>query len=134
MVITSLKIRKIDEERCAESKLKGIASIVLDNMFAIHDIKILQSEDGNMFLAMPSRRASEGFKDICHPINAECRDVMERLIFAGFQLAKDNNLSYSEMKYVSTEKREFMELSIDDYFVCDTSNIVKLKNYLLRAS
>lgn len=60
--------------------MRGIVSINLDNMIAIHDIKILQNND-DLFLAMPNRNTKAGgFKDSVHPINAEVREAVERII------------------------------------------------------
>ena len=51
MKITSLRIRTLKN---TGNKMQGVASITLDNMIAIHDIKILRNSDG-LFLAMPSK-------------------------------------------------------------------------------
>ena len=74
--ITDVKIRKLNEE----GKMKAVVSITLDNMFAIHDIKVIESKD-KLFVAMPSRKTQDGeFKDIAHPINSEMRDVLQKKI------------------------------------------------------
>ncbi len=70
MKISDIKIRLIN---IAERRLVGVASIIIDDCFAIHDIKIIQGQDGE-FIAMPSRKTPDGsFKDIVHPINSETR-------------------------------------------------------------
>lgn len=61
--ITDIKIRLVN----ADSKLKAVASIVIDDCIAIHDIKILSGEGGD-FIAMPSRKTPDGtYRDIIHP-------------------------------------------------------------------
>ena len=52
MKITSVKVRKIEKE---DSRMKGKASVVLDDCFAIKDIRIIQGDD-KLFIAMPSRK------------------------------------------------------------------------------
>ena len=52
--ITSVKVKKIEKEN---SKMKGIASIFLDDEIAIHDIRILEGNSG-LYIAMPSRKKS----------------------------------------------------------------------------
>ncbi len=68
-----------------ESKMKAVASIVLDDCIAIHDIKIIlgKNEDGSdkLFIAMPSRKLPNGsYRDVAHPINQETRSAFEKAI------------------------------------------------------
>jgi stage V sporulation protein G len=70
MQITDVRIRLID----SESKMKAVASITFDNEFVVHDIKVIESQNG-LFIAMPSRKSPDGeFRDIAHPINSEMRE------------------------------------------------------------
>ena len=74
MKITSVKVKKIDKEN---SRMKGIASVVLDECFAVHDIRIIEGDNG-LFIAMPSRKTATGdYKDIAHPINSDARKMFE---------------------------------------------------------
>lgn len=74
MKITSVNVRVTEKE---ESRMKGIASILLDDCFAIHDIRIIEGEKG-LFIAMPSRKTPSGeYRDIAHPITPECRKMFE---------------------------------------------------------
>ena len=68
-----------------ESKMKAVASVVLDDCIAIHDIKIIlgKNEDGSdkLFIAMPSRKLPNGsYRDVAHPINQETRSAFEKAI------------------------------------------------------
>ena len=82
MNITEIRVRKI----IPEGKLKGIVSITLDNVLAVHDLKIVQGEE-RLFAAMPSRRDDNGmFRDIVHPINADVRKEMEDQILSAFKM------------------------------------------------
>ena len=57
--------------------MKGIASVLVDDCFAIHDIRIIEGEKG-LFIAMPSRKTQSGeYRDIAHPITPECRKMFE---------------------------------------------------------
>ena len=51
MKITTVNVRKIEKEG---SRMKGIASVLLDDSFAVHDIRIIEGDNG-LFIAMPSR-------------------------------------------------------------------------------
>ena len=82
ITITDVKVRLVNTEN---SKLKGFASIIIDDCIAIHDIKIIAGDNGE-FIAMPSRKTPNGeFKDIAHPINSETREKMRDAILSAYQ-------------------------------------------------
>ena len=86
MKITSVNVRKIDKEG---SRMKGIASVLLDDSFAVHDIRIIEGDNG-LFIAMPSRKtATGGYRDIAHPINPEVRAMFEEAISEAYEKAED---------------------------------------------
>ncbi|MGN1341874.1 MAG: septation regulator SpoVG [Bacilli bacterium] len=78
MKITSVTVRKIDKEN---SRMKGIASVLIDDCFAVHDIRIIDGDNG-LFIAMPSKpTATGGHRDTAHPIDKETRKMFEDAIF-----------------------------------------------------
>ena len=82
MKITSVSVRKITKEN---SRLRGIASVLIDDAFAIHDIRIIEGDNG-LFIAMPSRKRPDGtFRDIAHPINPEVRSMLEKAIIDAYK-------------------------------------------------
>ncbi len=86
MKITSVNVRKIEKEG---SRMKGIASVLLDDSFAVHDIRIIEGDNG-LFIAMPSRKtATGGYRDIAHPINPEVRAMFEEAILDAYKNAED---------------------------------------------
>ncbi len=81
MEITDVRIRKINEE----GKMKAVVSITFDDEFVVHDIKIIDGQNG-LFIAMPSRRMGEGdFRDIAHPLVSETRERIKQAIFAEYE-------------------------------------------------
>ncbi len=91
MKITSVKVRKIEKEG---SRMKGIASVVIDDAFAVKDIRVIEGENG-LFIAMPSRKYPNGeYRDVAHPINAETRSIFEDAIIE----------EYNNTSLVSTEE------------------------------
>ena len=89
MEITDVRIRRID----IEGKMKAVVSVTLDNQFVIHDIKIIESQNG-LFIAMPSRKTPDGeFKDIAHPINAETREMLQTAILEKYENTSNENAS-----------------------------------------
>ncbi|MCI6508257.1 MAG: septation regulator SpoVG [Bacilli bacterium] len=76
MKITDVRIRKVD----SQTRLKAVASITIDDAFAIHELRIIEGKNG-LFVAMPSREKAEGgFRDIAHPINLETRRTIEGIV------------------------------------------------------
>jgi stage V sporulation protein G len=84
MKITSVTVKKIEKEN---SRMKGIASVLIDDSFAVHDIRIIEGDNG-LFIAMPSRKtAVGGYKDIAHPINPDVRKMFEDAILTEYEKA-----------------------------------------------
>ena len=85
MKITSVTVKKIEKEN---SRMKGIASVVLDECFAVHDIRVIEGDNG-LFIAMPSRLTpAEKYRDIAHPINQETRQMFEKEIIEAYENAE----------------------------------------------
>ena len=81
MNITDVRMRKIE----GESKMKAVVSIMIDDVFVVHDIKVIENENG-LFIAMPSRRSADGqFRDVAHPINSETRSELQNLILEKYR-------------------------------------------------
>lgn len=81
MKITDVRLRKVSEE----GKMKAIVSVTFDGEFVVHDIKIIEGQNG-LFIAMPSRKMADGeFRDIAHPINADTRQKMQDAIFNEYE-------------------------------------------------
>lgn len=84
MNITDVRIRKIS----AEGKMKAIVSVTFENQFVVHDIKVIEGQNG-LFIAMPSRKTPDGeFKDIAHPINTDTREKIQNSILEAYEKAK----------------------------------------------
>lgn len=67
------------------NKVCAIASIVIDEAFVVHDLRIVNGDKG-VFVAMPSRKLPNGdFRDICHPINSGARDEIQRVVLEQFE-------------------------------------------------
>ena len=85
MTITDVRIRKI----ATEGKMKAIVSVTFDNEFVVHDIKVIEGQNG-LFIAMPSRKTPDGeFKDIAHPINTDTREKIQTSILKAYEEAME---------------------------------------------
>ena len=79
--ITDVRVRKI----AADGKLKAVVSVTFDDEFVVHDIKIIEGQNG-LFIAMPSKKMGEtDFRDIAHPIVSEARNKIRDVIFAEYE-------------------------------------------------
>ena len=78
---TDVRIRKVNDE----GKMKAVVSITFDDEFVVHDIKIIEGQNG-LFIAMPSRKMGEGdFRDIAHPLVSETRNKIRDAIFEEYE-------------------------------------------------
>ena len=85
MEITSVTVRKEEKEN---SRMRGKASVLIDDCFVIHDIRIIEGNDG-LFIAMPSRQKANGeYRDIAHPINQETRKMFQDKILEAYKNAE----------------------------------------------
>lgn len=80
MNITNIIFRKTFDS----GKLRAIDSITIDGCFAIHEIKVIQSD--HLFIAMPCRTDTYGIShDIAHPIGGAARHKLERAIIGAYK-------------------------------------------------
>ena len=81
MKITDVRVRKVAED----GKMKAIVSVTFDDEFVVHDIKVIEGQNG-LFIAMPSRKMADGeFRDIAHPINAATRQKIQEAVFEKYE-------------------------------------------------
>ena len=81
MKISDIRIRLVTKE---DSKLKAVASITIDECFVVHDIKVIEGNEG-YFIAMPSRKTGDGeYKDVAHPIKQETREEIIKSVIAAY--------------------------------------------------
>ena len=91
MQITDVRLKKVNQE----NRMKAVASVTFDNEFVIHDIKVIESQNG-LFMAMPSRKLPNGeFRDIAHPINAETREKIQNAILEKYN-SPESDESYTD--------------------------------------
>jgi stage V sporulation protein G len=100
MNVTDVRIRKLRDE----GKMKAVVSVTFDDAFVVHDIKIIEGQNG-LFVAMPSRKIGEAdYRDIAHPINQEMRNLLTDVIFEEYEKAKHSSDSETEETDVAQEE------------------------------
>ena len=67
-----------------EGSVRAIASVNLNDCFAIRNVKVLESSKG-LFVSMPSYRAGNGeYKDICFPVTKEFREQLNSAVMDAY--------------------------------------------------
>src|SRR5207237_6026176 len=80
MEITDVRVFPVEED-----KLKAYVTITRDGCFVVRDLKVIHGNTG-LFVAMPAKKRKDGtYKDIAHPLNAEMREKMERVVLAEYE-------------------------------------------------
>ena len=80
MEITDVRIRRMEDE----GKMKAVASVTFDGEFVVHDIKIVKGLNG-LFVAMPSKKIGDKYKDVAHPLLPETREKIANAIFRKYE-------------------------------------------------
>lgn len=82
--ITDIRVRLVKKE---DLKLKAVASITIDNCFVVHEVRVIEANNG-LFVAMPSRKTPDGeFKDTAHPIDTETRNDLDKKVLEAYEKA-----------------------------------------------
>ena len=81
MNITDIRVKRIS----TPGKMRAVASITFDDMFVVHDIKIIEGQSG-LFIAMPSKKMPNGeYKDVAHPLNSQAREKIQAEILTSYE-------------------------------------------------
>ncbi len=84
MDITDIKIFKAYNR----GPVVAYANIILNGVFIIRGIALVERENGHRFLSMPARKLrseEKTYRDICHPLNSEVRTKLTEKIFGAYE-------------------------------------------------
>ncbi|MBS3736412.1 MAG: septation regulator SpoVG [Candidatus Bipolaricaulota bacterium] len=108
MEITRVEIRPMKDE----GNLKSFCSVVFDDVFIIHSVKVIEGSNG-LFVAMPSREVGDGeYRDTAHPIDNDFRLELEEKVLkkyreeVGEEAEEDEDLETAEEPVEETEETE----------------------------
>ncbi|MFC7443364.1 septation regulator SpoVG [Laceyella putida] len=94
MEITDVRLRRVNRE----GRMRAIASITIDSEFVVHDIRVIDGNNG-MFVAMPSKRTPDGeFRDIAHPISPLSREKIEAAVLAEYHRAGEMEAEHEQVE------------------------------------
>lgn len=87
--MSGIEITEVSVHLCQnqipDSPMLGFARIILNDVFAINGIRILQGKGGK-FLAFPREKKQEKVYNICYPINKAFGNEMTKLIIDEYNL------------------------------------------------
>ncbi len=87
MEVTNVRLRLVNQE----GRMRAIASMTIDHEFVIHDLRVINGNNG-LFVAMPSKRTPDGeFRDIAHPISPLTREKIESVILQEYHRVVEEN-------------------------------------------
>lgn len=92
MEVTDVRLRRVN----TEGRMRAIASITLDEEFVVHDMRVIDGNNG-LFVAMPSKRTPDGeFRDIAHPINSGTRNKIQEAVLEAYNLSGESEVELEE--------------------------------------
>ncbi|MGI5084708.1 septation regulator SpoVG [Treponema putidum] len=81
MEITEVRIQRVS----LGNSLKAYANITFDDCFVLHNVRVIEGNNG-LYIGMPSRKLSNGeFRNIAHPITADFRDKMTKAVLETYE-------------------------------------------------
>ena len=109
----SVKVRNLYNGE--HGKLRAVLSVPIGGAYAIHGLKLYETEKGGLFLSMPSQSyEADGetkYTQIFHPITARGREYLEKAAHLAYHMALESQKLYrfSEglCSYYDTEARGF---------------------------
>lgn len=119
------RITKLDNP---ESKLKALATVVLNGNFAVGGIKVIGTEKG-MYVAMPNHLGKDNqYYDDCYPVTAEMRKAINTAVMTAYE-NNDTAVIKSEPEAIAmkvkvlpnnnhdSNLKGFAQITMDDCFV-----------------
>lgn len=71
MQVTDVRLTK----RSGEDRILAYGSITLEEDFVVSGIRVMRSNEGNLYVSYPSRKTQTGeYKDICFPLSKSLRE------------------------------------------------------------
>ncbi len=79
-----MKITEVRVFLKGEEKLKAYAAVTMDDVFVVHNLRVIKGEKGLM-VCMPSKKNNDGtFKDIAHPITNDFWHQLEQIVLVAY--------------------------------------------------
>ena len=87
MKITDVRVRNVERQ----GQMLAVASVTFDDEFVVHDIKVIDGNNG-MFIAMPNKKQTNGeYRDVAHPIKSDFRKILSDAILEAYNASENKN-------------------------------------------
>lgn len=106
----NVKVNRLITDK--DSQIKAIVSVTLDNAYAIHNIRVMESatNSGTCFVAMPSvKKKDDKYFELFHPVSAEARKELVDEIMKTYEIylsARENAETDKKHEVVAKEEVE----------------------------
>lgn len=71
------------------SNVKALATVTIDNQFAIHGLKVVEGKKGD-FVAYPSQKKADGsYAEVVHPVTADAYKAVNDAVIAAYDKARE---------------------------------------------
>ncbi|MBR5822734.1 MAG: SpoVG family protein [Paludibacteraceae bacterium] len=89
------------------SKTKAFASANIGGAFAIHGLRVMDSEKG-LFVSMPSRKDGENYREVFHPVSTEAREELNKKVLAAYEqkLTEEQSQEQEETETLSEDETQ----------------------------
>ena len=108
-------------------KIRGFASIVIDDCFIVNDLRVMEGKEGQLYLNMPARKVRNGqLRDIAHPLNSETRRMIEDRVLEEFRESvanrsmPDDEAAQGDKDNGSVMDRLASKLFTEDFWTVDS--------------
>jgi stage V sporulation protein G len=80
MKITDVKLYPFDTSSIG-GRVRAVADVVVDDMFVIKGVKLVESKHGGLFVSFPKKATSKGeFVDIIQPLDSSFTEMVRRAV------------------------------------------------------
>lgn len=94
MIVTKVHLRVELVPRIG-SRLRAVGSLVLNGVFQIEYVKVVQKTDGSYLVQMPSQLGNDGVHhDVAHPVSRDLRASIDRAVMKEYhRMSKEKSLT-----------------------------------------
>ncbi|MBR3510358.1 MAG: SpoVG family protein [Lachnospiraceae bacterium] len=68
-----------------EGAIKGVCSVTINDEFCVKNVRLVEGSNG-MFVAMPSYKSGDEYKDIFFPVTKEARSSIQEAVIKEYEL------------------------------------------------
>lgn len=70
-----------------QGSTRAYGTATIGGCFAVRGIKVVEGGRDGLFVSMPSRKTTDGYKEVCFPVTAEFREQLHNAVMDAYQQA-----------------------------------------------